>query len=296
MLTFGATSPIPPYDRKMNTDHIKKYYDDTRFDYNVAWFTNRNLSIHFGFYDEHANRHDNAVLNTNRVMADAVNIQPGERVLDAGCGVGGTAFWLVEHRGAIVTGITPVKHQVDACQTKAKELGLSEQADFQQVSYLETGFPDSSFDVVWACESVCHAENKADFYREAARLLKPGGRLVMAEYMRFHRPMEEPSESKMLRGFSGWAISDIDAGKEHFDMATQAGLEKIIIRDCSKYVRVSFRNVWRHCKRWLWLGKILRAVGIRSKVQHGNLTGTIDICETFLDGHWFYGLLTAVKK
>lgn len=280
----------------MTTTAVRKYYEETRFDYNVAWFTSRNLSIHFGFYDEHAQRHDDAVLNANRVMAEAAGIRPGERVLDAGCGVGGAAFWLAENRGVSVTGITLVAQQVDDCQAKAAEFGLSEKTDFQQASFLDAPFPDASFDVVWACESVCHAENKADFYREAARLLRPSGRVVMADFMRFRRPMEPKVESKMLRGFNGWAVGDIDSGQEYFDTASAAGFENIVIRDCSKYVRVSFRNVLRHCRRWLWLGKILLALGVRSRVQHGNLAGTVDICETFLDGEWFYGLLTAVKQ
>ncbi len=275
---------------------IIDYYNETRFDYNVAWSTNKNLSIHFGFYDQNANRHEEAVLNTNRFMADRVGVKKGQRILDAGCGVGGAAFWLAANKGAFVTGITPVAHQVQVCNEMAAKLGLQGNTEFVEADYLAIPFPDDSFDVVWACESVCHAENKIAFYEEAFRVLKPGGRLVMAEYMRYCRPLPAVAENRMLAGFSGWAINDIDSGAEHYRMAEKSGFENISINDCSARVRVSFRNVLRHCKRWLWLDRILLLLKIRSKVQHGNLVGTIGICETFLDGHWFYGLLTAAKK
>ena len=280
------------------SNHLHKvveYYDKTRFDYNAAWFTNKNLSIHFGFYDENANSHSEAVQNTNRFMADAVSITSGDSILDAGCGVGGTAFWLAREKGAIVTGITPVEYQVKTCLEKSRQLGMEGKTSFHQADFLKTPFESKSFDIVWACESVCHAIDKSAFYKEALRLLKPGGRLVMAEYMRFTRPNSYNAEKKMLKGFSGWAIADICSAREHFDMATGVGFKKLVIKDCSCYVRVSFRNVLRHCKRWSHLGKALKFTGLRNAVQHRNLMGTIDICETFMQGAWFYGLLIAEK-
>lgn len=228
-------------------------------------------------------------------MADMAGVKKGQKILDAGCGVGGAAFWLAANKNAFVSGITPVAHQVQTCNEMATKLGLQESTEFVESDYLDMPFADASFDVVWACESVCHAEKKLAFYKEASRVLKPGGKIVMAEYMRYHRQLPKDAENTMLNGFSGWAINDIDSGAEHYHMALESGFENILINDCSAYVRVSFRNVLRHCKRWLWLGRILLSLKVRSKVQHGNLVGTIGICETFLNGHWFYGLLTAKK-
>ena len=291
-------SIFAPYQISMSS-HLEKvvqYYEETQFDYNTAWLTDKNLAIHFGFYDEHANSHSEAVLNTNRFMAEAVGVTKGDTILDAGCGVGGAAFWLSQKRGAIVTGITPVAHQVETCKEKSNQLGLKNKTNFYLADFTDTPFKAGSFDIVWVCESICHARDKAAFYSEAMRLLRPGGKLVMAEYMRFKRPNPFQTEKKMIRGFTGWAIPDICSADEHFNMAAEVGFENILIKDCSCFVRVSFRNVLRHCKRWASLGKVLKSIGIRSKVQHQNLMGTIDICETFMQGAWFYGLLIGVKN
>src|SRR5919112_1843604 len=50
--------------------------------------------------------------------------------------------------------------------------------DFLEASYFDMPFEDNSADVVWAIESVCHAKDKFQFYKEAFRVLKPGGKLI----------------------------------------------------------------------------------------------------------------------
>ncbi len=169
---------------------IIDYYDKTRFDYNVAWDSSEYPAVHFGFYDENADKHTDALQNTNQVLATLAQVKAGDRVLDAGCGRGGSCFWLAKNRKAKTVGITPVQSQIDECRQSAEEKGLQEQCKFELADFCNTPFEGEQFDVIWACESLCHAEKKADFYREAYRLLRPGGRIVIAEYMRRHRPLD----------------------------------------------------------------------------------------------------------
>ncbi|MGH7749466.1 MAG: SAM-dependent methyltransferase, partial [Candidatus Dormibacteria bacterium] len=88
------------------TDAIVGYYDETWLDYRILWLNPDNLAVHFGYTDQSTRSHTDALKNMNRVLADRVQIQSGERVLDAGCGVGGSSFWLAKERGAEVVGIT----------------------------------------------------------------------------------------------------------------------------------------------------------------------------------------------
>ncbi len=76
---------------------VPTYYEKTAFDYRVVWGGGRSSAVHFGFYDDHARSHRDALDNLNRAMAVFTDIQPGSRVLDAGCGRGSAAFWLAEH-------------------------------------------------------------------------------------------------------------------------------------------------------------------------------------------------------
>src|SRR5206468_7584773 len=104
-----------------------------------------------------------ALQNTNKVMAEQVNITPNDRILDAGCGIGGSALWMAKNKRAEVVGISISGKQIEKAKTVAKQAKVDHLVSFSVIDYLDTGFPNESFEVVWAIESVCHAEKKEDF-------------------------------------------------------------------------------------------------------------------------------------
>lgn len=276
-------------------DDIVAYYDQTWLDYRVLWLNRANLSVHFGYFAPGTRSHGEALLNMNRVLAERAGIVPGQRVLDAGCGVGGSSLWLAEQRGAQVTGITPVASQVARARQFADQRGLAAQARFEQADYTATPFEAGSFDVVWALESLCHAPVKAAFYHEVARLLRPGGRLVVAEYMRAARPLGAPGERLLHAWLSGWAIGDIDTRAEHAAHAAAAGLAQVQIDDITRHTRPSLRRLYRLTALAYPLALLGRAARLRSRVQHGNVVGALRQYQALERGLWFYGLLVARK-
>src|SRR5262249_271664 len=159
-------------ERKLKDD-ISAYYDETWLDYRLLWLDRNNLSVHFGYADSTVHSHAESLLNMNYVLAERAGIWAGQRVLDAGCGVGGRSLWLAEPRGGGVLGITPAASQVARARRFAATRNLADRVAFEQADYTRAPFPDASFDVIWALESLCHALDKAAFYREAARLLRP---------------------------------------------------------------------------------------------------------------------------
>jgi cyclopropane fatty-acyl-phospholipid synthase-like methyltransferase len=227
-------------------------------------------------------------------LADRAGIQPGERVLDAGCGVGGSSFWLAQQRGAEVVGITPVVHQVIHAQRFAVRRKLTRQVHFEQADYTNTAFPDASFDVVWSLESLCHAHDKAAFYREAARLLRPGGRLVVAEYMRTTRPYNTPGERLLHKWLDGWAIPDLDTLDEHLRSMSASGFADIQTDDVTAHTHSSLHRL-HQITLWSYpLAVLGRALGLRSSVQHGNVLGSMYQYKALKRGLWFYGIISAV--
>ena len=287
-------SQISQFDESRFRDIIE-YYDATRFDYQVAWLSRDNPAIHFGFYDQLADKHAAALENTNRVLAELAEIAPGQRILDAGCGKDGSCFWLARCLQAEAVGITPVNSQVEEARRQATEAGLSEQVAFLQADYCHTPFDDGSFDCVWACESLCHTAEKRKFYEEAFRLLKPGGRLVIAEYVRTQRPLPPKGEQLLLSWLHRWAIPDIDTGEEHLGHARAAGFEEVRLRDYTAHTWVSLKNLHKIARRWLWADYLLYGLGIRSRAQHRNIVGSIRQFRALNEGLWFYAVITAQK-
>ncbi len=161
---------------------IAEYYDTTQNHYERWWNLNKNLSLHYGIWDKGTKSFSKALANTNRVLLKHASISAKDKVLDAGCGVGGAAFFINAEKGAKVLGISLSEKQINLANKLVKEKNINDQVSFELMDFTKTTFLDESFDVVWACESVCHASNKNEFIKEAYRLLKKGGRLVVADF------------------------------------------------------------------------------------------------------------------
>jgi len=276
-------------------DDVVRYYEHTRFDYWAVWQTRENLAFHFGYYDDGIANHGQAVSNSNGVLADIAGVGPGDRVLDAGCGLGGSSMWLAAHRQAEVVGITPVDHQVDQARRVAAARGLQHKASFEQADYTATPFPDTSFEVVWALESLCHAQHKLAFYREAFRLLRPGGRLVIAEYIRKSRGLSAESERRMREWLDGWSIPDLDTREEHIAAASAAGFAEVRLADSTHLTRRSLRRLYKLACLATPVDWLLYALRLRSETQHGNVVASLRQYQLLRGDAWFYGILSGRK-
>jgi len=281
---MAATQDLRPIDR---------YYDETWHDYRWLWLNSSNYAIHFGYWDERTHTHADALNHLNAALAARVGIPRGARILDAGCGVGGSAIWLARTFDVQVIGITPVSSQVERARGFGVERGVSDRVRFAKEDYLHTSFPDASFDVVWAVESICHAADKAAFYREARRLLRPGGRLGIVEYLRTARPLPDRGEVLLHSWLSCWAIPDIATAAEHREWATASGFDEIALIDITPQVRPSLARLHRMASVAWPAALMLRALKVRSITQHGNVRGARDQFRAHRSGLWFDAMLIA---
>jgi len=275
------------------TKAIVGYYDETWLDYRILWLNRDNLAVHFGYTDGSTRSHTDALKNMNRVLADRVRIQPGERVLDAGCGVGGSSLWLAAECSARVVGITLATRQVAMARSHAARRGLTDRVHFEVADFTATPFPDASFDIVWAVESLCHAPRKAAFYQEAARLLRPGGRVVVADFIRAARPLDPTGEQLLREWLAGWAVPDIDTPAEHVGHLAAAGFTDARLDDVTVHTRPSLRRLYRMAYWTYPLAVLGRVTGIRSEVQHGNVIASIRQYQALRHRAWFYSILSA---
>jgi len=275
---------------------IVSYYDATRLDYRLLWFGKKNRSVHFGYYDHTVKTHHEALLNLNKVMAIKSGVKEGDIILDAGCGQGGSSVWLAENYKVNVTGITLVPHQVEKAKKHALKSQVTKRVSFFEQDYTNTHFEDKSFSVIWACESMCHAQEKINFYKEAYRLLKPGGRLICADYFRTERPLPENGEKLLHAWLNGWSIKDIDTIAEHRNNALSGGFIDFEVEDITPYTRPSLKHL-HSMSRKLWrFGQFLRKIGLRNNINHGNHFSSIKQFEALENNFWLYGLLSLKKS
>lgn len=274
---------------------IVRYYDDTWFDYSSLWARRSDPAFHYGYYDEDCRHHRQAIANANATLAKFARVQQGDRVLDAGCGRGGSCFWLAENVGARAVGINLVPSQLDYAKREATRRGLGNHIEFERADYTSTRFESESFDVVWALESLCHSPRKYDFYSEASRLLRPGGRLVVAEYMLADRATSETDDALLADWLSGWSIPALDTEAQHFANAASAGLEAISVRDWTSNMTRSSLRLYCMAVICHWLSSLLNNAGLRSDVAHGNLLSARYQYEALRKGLWRYKIMSAEK-
>lgn len=274
---------------------IVSYYDATRLDYKFLWFGKGNRSVHFGYYDREINTHHDALHNLNKVMALKGGITHGDLILDAGCGQGGSAVWLARNYNVHVKGITLVPHQVKKAEKHARKYGVDNRVSFFEQDYTGTDFPDETFTVIWACESLCHAEEKIRFYKEAYRLLKPGGRLVIADYFRNARPLHDQGEKLLHDWLNGWSINDIDTEEEHCKNATESGFSGFTFENITEFTRPSLMRLHKMSGKLWRLGIFLKKIGLRNEINHGNHFSSIRQFEALENNLWHYGLITTIK-
>jgi tocopherol O-methyltransferase len=169
---------------------IVEYYSATTEDSYLASWSGRTLAMHLGLSDDptpitttERGKLDDALMRMNAFIADRAGIHPGCRILDAGCGVGGSAIYLARERQASVVGITLDPGQVELARGFAKELGVSD-ASFEVMDFEATAFPAESFDVVWNLESFSHCGEPLAYLAHAHELLRAGGRFICTDYFR----------------------------------------------------------------------------------------------------------------
>ena len=274
---------------------IISYYDNTRIDYRILWYGKKSRSVHFGYYDREVKTHEEALINLNKVMALKGGVKDGDIILDAGCGRGGSSIWLAENYDVKVTGITLVPHQVQKAQNAACKNQLENRLAFYEQDYTCTDFKDESFTLIWACESMCHAKDKLDFYKEAFRLLKPGGRLVCADYFRTGRSLNPEGEKLLHAWLNGWSINDIDSLSEHQENAEKSGFVGFEMENITEYTKPSLKHLHSMASKLWGFGQFLKGIGLRNEINHGNHFGSIKQFEALEKHLWFYGLLSLKK-
>lgn len=146
------------------------------------WKGEETLALHAGLYEKGTKNFKEALLNMNNLVGKLLGLRKDRevKILDAGCGVGGTSIYLGnQYPKARFIGITISDEQVRLARKFARERNYNNNVEFLKMNYMKTSFPDNSFDGVFALESVSYAPSKKDFLREMYRILKPKGRLVV---------------------------------------------------------------------------------------------------------------------
>ncbi|OZM74162.1 SAM-dependent methyltransferase [Amycolatopsis antarctica] len=152
--------------------------------------------INIGYWASDRTTVDEAGNAIAGLLADSARFEPGQRVLDVGCGYGDQDFlWLQEKEPEVIHALDVTPHQIEAAKARAAAEGVAERLRFTVGTATELRFPDDSFDRVVALDAALHFNTRADFFREALRVLRPGGVLATVDTI----PLDESTPRKVFR-------------------------------------------------------------------------------------------------
>jgi 27-O-demethylrifamycin SV methyltransferase len=168
----------------MGTTNIDMYEPAAHYDHvHRAWQLVMGEEFHYGLFATPDTPLERATEALTRSMLDRARVGSGDRVLDVGCGTGHQACAIVADRSASVLGITTSASGVAAATALAADRGLTGAA-FEERDGTDTMLDDGTFDVAWVLESSHLMRDKEALLRECARVLAPGGRLVLCDIVR----------------------------------------------------------------------------------------------------------------
>lgn len=181
------------------------------------------------------------------LLLEKSGLAAGSDVLDVGCGIGGTSRHLAKNHGCRVTGVTISGRQVEIAEKVTREAaaaaGGQEKIDatgfiklgdggvrYQELDaekmgdYFTTAPNESTFDCVWISEAMSHLPDKALFFRNVAKLLKKGGKLVVADWFKARDLTNVQMEADIKPIEDGMLLPPLCTQSEYVEYAKQAGL------------------------------------------------------------------------
>lgn len=254
----------------LDTDPAK-YYDELYADYEKNWSPHH---LHYGFWDEGVITHEESLVNTVKVVLDALDIQRGERIMDAGCGVGGASRYVLDNYDVSVVGLTYSQLLLKNARKYAENYDTSK-LEFHFMDYAHTEFPDKSFDKIYAIESVCYAKNKHDFIREASRLLKPGGKLVVADGFQFKKNLDKREEKMLYEFLYGWALPNLSTDTNFLKGMEKYGFTNVTMMDKTFQVKKSSKKMYDHVRPYKELCYIASKLKLIKKSHYDDLIGVL---------------------
>ncbi|QIP16974.1 methyltransferase domain-containing protein [Spirosoma aureum] len=286
---------VPHEQKRINEQEIISYYDDCQVDYEIVWHLKSKMCMHYGYWDKTTRRLRDALTNMNRKVAEFARIAPGETILDAGCGVGGMSIFLARQYRCQTVGITLSEKQVRTATENASRHDVALNCRFERQNYLTTTFPDNSFDAVVGLESICYAYDKADFLREAFRVLKPGGRVMIADFFS-NGVLPDTDEARLMQKWTAtWAIKSYADNNEFWETLSAVGFVNCQQQNVTDHVVKSIRRLYYSFFPGVIVTKLLQWVGIRNQTQTDNTWSTRYQYKAYQQNLWQYRFYCAEK-
>ncbi|NP_001307897.2 phosphoethanolamine N-methyltransferase 1 isoform X1 [Zea mays] len=161
---------------------------------------------------------------TTKEFVEKLNLKPGQKVLDVGCGIGGGDFYMAEKYGTHVVGIDLSINMIMFALERS--IGCKCLVEFEVADCTTKTYPDHMFDVIYSRDTILHIQDKPSLFKSFFKWLKPGGKVLISDYCKSPgKPSEEFATYIKQRGYD---LHDVEA---YGQMLKNAGFSHVIAED-----------------------------------------------------------------
>jgi tocopherol O-methyltransferase len=262
---------------------IQHHYDLATLFYRLLWGPH----IHHGLWEEEVN----PLLAQRRLIdrvAVAVGLREGEKILDVGCGMGGSAVELATHYRCSVTGVTLSPVQCCWARLLAAWHGVRRRVRFCCADAEEVKFSPGAFDVIWTVECSEHFFDKPAFFHRAATWLRAGGRVALCAWLAGNGSGIEPHVQAVGEGF---LCPSFGTAKDYRHWLESAGLVVTIDENLTAQVI----RTWDICHRRVQMSGVGVLGRLAGRSMRQFLNRFTALGDAYRNGAMQYGLLVAER-
>lgn len=275
---------------------MKKYFDIGRHYDSITdgWRYIFGDNFHFGYFKTPEDDLDSATGNLIDELASFCNLGPETKILDAGCGIGTPAIHLHDKFGSDITGISTSKKGIDLANSRTRGMGYEGKIRFMVADMIATGFPEKSFDVVWIMESSHLIKNKKYLIHECYRLLKPGGKILLADITlknEMNLIVRLKSFFRLINLLKTFGRGRLKTPEHYTSLLRASGFKNIFSKNIGNEVQETFK--------W-WEGNIIKnrskLINVMDESSIARFEKAVENLRYFFGGKYFcYSLFMAEK-
>ena len=263
-----------------NEAAIRRHYDSLSPWYLLFWGDH----LHHGWFNTGEEKAREAQIEMLWQCVSMIRVRPAARVLDVGCGYGGTGIFLASELGCRVDGLSLSPKQLAVANKKAAAAKVRSKVRFRLQDAERFEYPCDHYDLVWTMESSEHFADKQRYFHQVNRTLRSDGRLLLAAWT---GSMASDSVRSVAEHF---LCPEICTPDEYVEFIEAAGMQ------VQKLVNATSQVVptWQMCLRRIGRFRLLKHLVSDEVRSFGD--GLEVILNAYLWGKLTYTIITACPR